>query len=234
MSPVRSQVLNTMGGDWNHLLTTFFNGGFGHRGQAYRLLIRVSITLELIWKAKNDRLHGAPPLLPQDVSETIDLIVSEYNRVFIPAMEVLETSRDWLPLPPGWTKISTTSFHSDQIACLVALARNNEGNVLQCSFTCLASSDQNLIDASGLLLGFQLATRLHLEYCIFETENNFIIENVCANPIVWDVELDPVFKSICSEARFIHSWIVILVDRNLNTLGRDLVIWTRLNFLQDE
>ena len=234
MSPVRRQVLNSMNGDWYHLLKTLFDGGFGPRGEVDLLLIRVSITLELIWKARNDRLHGVPPIMPQDVSENVERMVSEYNQVFIPSLEVLETTRDWVPPPPGWTKISTATFHTDQIACLGALARNHEGKVLQCAFKCFASSDQILMEATSLLLGFQLATRLHLKYCIFESENSFIIDSVCADPIAWDVNLVPVLQSIRCEARLIHSWIVIRVDRDLNSLARDLVTWAGLYFWEEE
>lgn len=56
-------------------------------------------------------------------------------------------------------KVSTVAFSLDNITSLVAVARDHDGKILQHSIAFTTELDTHLVNASSLLIGFQLASK---------------------------------------------------------------------------
>ena len=75
-----------------------------------------------------------------------------------------------------------------------------------------------------MLLGFSLAYSTSHKYFVFECESKEVIELICMGRRIYNGPFSPILHSIFRLAVHFDSWVVVGVDRFLNSLAFDLAI----------
>ncbi|KAL0437443.1 UNVERIFIED_CONTAM: putative mitochondrial protein [Sesamum radiatum] len=136
-----------------------------------------AVTLELIWRARNDLIHGKGEPNPKEIAKAIQWKAADHCNARGARKAKEQTNCEWMPPPPGFVKINTDILLKDDKCFAALIIRNHQGALF------FAESTENFCynPSSAELRAIRMASeKLHL--------NNFekvILESDSAESIKW-------------------------------------------------
>ncbi|KAL0285633.1 UNVERIFIED_CONTAM: hypothetical protein Sangu_2770000 [Sesamum angustifolium] len=129
--------------------------------------------LDLIWRNRNNILHGKPKMEPDAVARIAHTHTVEHSQAQV--LKSLKASSvvfdKWLPPPEGWLKVNTDAAFSDGEGMAACVIRNHEGTIICAKSERIWAHDPTAAEVLALKSAFLILDNAKIDKAIFETDS---------------------------------------------------------------
>ncbi|KAL5576910.1 hypothetical protein UlMin_018609 [Ulmus minor] len=151
-----------------------------------KLLRFIACVMDVVWRARNEVLHGTMILSFGEFSLWKRQLFSLSCSSLRP--NLLRLSLSWVALLEGWVKVNFDAAVSPSCSMATMVARDYDGAVLAWNTKLLSPSTALMAKANACLMAVELAIARGWKFCIFEGDAKVVIDAcIFSNTIPWEI-----------------------------------------------
>ncbi|KAL0402408.1 UNVERIFIED_CONTAM: hypothetical protein Slati_4270700 [Sesamum latifolium] len=114
-----------------------------------------AITLELIWKAQNDLVHGSEAQNPEQIAQSVLRNTPAYSEARISKKAKPPTNCDWQPPPTNWIKVNCDIALKDDKCFAAFVARDYQSFLIRAERAEIFAYDASLAELRAIRLAVE-------------------------------------------------------------------------------
>ncbi|KAL0439338.1 UNVERIFIED_CONTAM: putative ribonuclease H protein [Sesamum latifolium] len=130
-----------------------------------------AITLERIWKARNDKVHGNDQQTLEAIAAGILKSSNEYWKVRNARLVQTKTNEEWSPPPTGWLKANTDITLKEEKCFAGIIVRDHESKLIRAITKEMFARNASTAELRAIKLAVETLHKDNVENVIFETDS---------------------------------------------------------------
>ncbi|KAL5543569.1 hypothetical protein UlMin_007353 [Ulmus minor] len=196
------------------------------------LLLFASIMFDLVWKCRNEVVHGG--VNPGPVM-LLRRILKSFNDTTCSLSRSTSVTASWCPPPLDWIKFSMDAAVGDSCSCAAMVVRDHTGSLLFWKSSKVFSVDPVVVEAQAMLLAISCAVSIFTGCCCwFESDAKTVVDSILIPtvPLYWPI------SAVSSNCRvlldYISTWHMSHAIRSRNVYAHNVARWCLLNDVYDD
>ncbi|KAL0402832.1 UNVERIFIED_CONTAM: LINE-1 retrotransposable element O protein [Sesamum radiatum] len=184
-----------------------------------------AITFELIWRARNERLHENLVKTPEVIARCIQRNTIDHCTVQKLRKTLLQINVEWRPPPEGWIKANTDIAFKENKCVAALIIRDHQGFIRRAAATKIFVPNASLAELRAIRLVVEELNRKNIEYAIFESDSLEAINWITGMEADADFAAQIDIKAIKSIWNRWPKWEFCKIPRLCNGLAHGIAKW---------
>ncbi|KAL5575718.1 hypothetical protein UlMin_017417 [Ulmus minor] len=196
------------------------------------LLLFASILFDLVWKCRNEVVHGG---CSPDPVMLLRRILSSFNDTNCSLTSSTSLPTSWIPPPQDWVKFSMDAAVGASCSCAAMVVHDHTGSLLFWRSSKVNSVDPVFVEAQAMLLAISCAVSMFAGcWWWFESDAKTVVDSILipSEPLYWPV------STVSSNCRvllnYISIWHMSHAIRSRNVYAHNVARWCLLNDVYDD
>ncbi|KAL5553326.1 hypothetical protein UlMin_040727 [Ulmus minor] len=196
------------------------------------LLLFASIMFDLVWKCRNEVVHGG--VSPGPVM-LLRRILKSFNDTTCSLSRSTSVPASWCPPPLDWIKFSMDAAVGVSCSCAAMVVRDHTGSLLFWKSSKVFSVDPVVVEAQAMLLAISCVVSMFAGCCCwFESDAKTVVDSILIPtvPLYWPI------SAVSSNCRilldYIFTWHMSHAIRSRNVYAHNVARWCLLHNVYDD
>ncbi|KAL5558347.1 hypothetical protein UlMin_034558 [Ulmus minor] len=196
------------------------------------LLLFASILFDLVWKCRNEVVHGG---VSPDPMMLLRRILKSFNDTNCSLTRSTSVPTSWIPPPQDWVKFSMDVAVGASCSCAAMVVRDHTGSLMFWRSSKVFSGDPVFVEAQAMLLAISCAVSMFAGCCCwFESDAKTVVDSILipSEPLYWPI------SAVSSNCRvllnYISTWHMSHAIRSRNVYAHNVARWCLLNNVYDD
>ncbi|KAL0404010.1 UNVERIFIED_CONTAM: hypothetical protein Sradi_2041800 [Sesamum radiatum] len=146
-----------------------------------------AITLEHIWRIRNEKIHGKEIQDLESIAKIIHNNTADHYAVHVSQKFKVLTNEEWAPPPLGWIKVNTDIALKNDKCFAAVIARDHNTFVIRSAATEIFVYSASLAELRAIRIAAELLHRIEADQVIFESDSLEAVKWIKGNVEMADI-----------------------------------------------
>ncbi|KAL5582506.1 hypothetical protein UlMin_014948 [Ulmus minor] len=196
------------------------------------LLLFASILFDLVWKSRNEVVHGR---CSPDPMVLLRQIIKAFNDTNCSLNRPSPLPAAWNRPPQDWIKFSMDAAVGVSCSCAAFVVRDHMGTLLFWRSSKVFSVDPVFVEAQAMLMAISCVVSMFAGcYCWFESDAKNVVDSILmpSESLYWPISTTS--ANCCVLLDYISTWHLSHAIRSRNVFTHNVARWCLLNDIVDD